>query len=348
MRIVSFVDSLELGGAEKMALSISNMLLEDVDLIGLVSLRGRGPLESKINSQIEYLPLGKKSVLDFISFYRLYRFIRKNNFEIIHAHSSTVIWALLLKLSGCKVKVLWHDHYGGRDLDKSNLRRSIKFLGSSIDFVISVSDELFQWSKKHFPKSNLILLDNFPELQELKLERKVDILHLANFRPQKDHFTLLDSLKILKDEFNLKPTFSCVGSFVDTHYSNVIKKRLVELGLDSQCQYFGPSENPEEFLFSSKIGILSSKSEGLPVSLLEYGFCGLFPICTDVGECKRVVHSNGFVVQSNDPFELARAVKNAIEDEDLNTKALAFQNKIIREYGKQKFKSNYLDFLKLN
>lgn len=347
MRIVSFVDSLELGGAEKMALSISNMLSEDMDLIGLVSLRGRGPLENKINSQIKYLPLGKRSVIDIVSFYRLYRFIRKNNFEIIHAHSSTVFWALLLKMCGCKVKVLWHDHYGGKDLDKGNLRRSIKYLSSSIDSVISVSAELHDWSKKYFHKSNLILLDNFPELQELKLERKVDILHLANFRPQKDHLTFLTSLKILKDEFNLEPSFSMVGSFVDAHYSSVVKKKLVELGLESQCQHFGPSENPEEFLYSSKIGILSSRSEGLPVSLLEYGFCGLFPICTDVGECKRVVHDNGFVVQSNDPLELARAVKNAIEDEDLHVKTLVFQNQIINGYGKQKFKSSYLDFLKL-
>ena len=154
MRIVSFVDSLELGGAERMAISISSMLIDNIDAVGLVSLRGRGPLESNINSQIKYLPLGKRSVIDVISFYKLYRFIKKNNFEIIHAHSSTIIWALLLKFCGCKVRLIWHDHYGGQNLDKGILRRLIKYFNSSIDFVISVSTELHEWSKKHF--KNLI------------------------------------------------------------------------------------------------------------------------------------------------------------------------------------------------
>ena len=48
------------------------------------------------------------------------------------------------------------------------------------------------------------------------------------------------------------------------------------------------------FLHGADCGVLSSVSEGLPVSLLEYGMAGLPVIVTDVGQCAEVVGNGRF------------------------------------------------------
>ena len=49
--------------------------------------------------------------------------------------------------------------------------------------------------------------------------------------------------------------------------------------------------NISKILNKCEIGVLSSSIEGLPVSLIEYGLAELPVVCTDVGQCSKVIQN---------------------------------------------------------
>ena len=112
MRILQIIDSLEAGGAERMAVNYANALAEKIDFSGLVSTRKEGALLDQINSNVSYMCLNKKGTFDLKALFVLRKFVVENKIEIIHAHSTSFFIAFLLKLLYPSLKLIWHDHYG--------------------------------------------------------------------------------------------------------------------------------------------------------------------------------------------------------------------------------------------
>ena len=79
MRIVQIIDSLEVGGAEKMAINYANALSKRIAFTGLVSTRAEGHLKSQLSDSVSYLFLINKKTLDFSDAFRLKKY-SKNNF----------------------------------------------------------------------------------------------------------------------------------------------------------------------------------------------------------------------------------------------------------------------------
>jgi len=82
------------------------------------------------------------------------------------------------------------------------------------------------------------------------------------------------------------------------------------------------------------IGVLSSTSEGLPLSLLEYGAAGLPVVVTDVGQCGAVVGDAGRIVPASTPDQLAKQILSLLEDGD-GRRALGqrFKQKVEDQFG---------------
>ncbi len=84
--------------------------------------------------------------------------------------------------------------------------------------------------------------------------------------------------------------------------------------------------------------MLSSKSEGLPLALLEYGLAKLPVIATKVGECESVIPNSdfGILVKPQNEHDLFKAIVYFIEhaDERLQ-KSKALNLKIKEEFSQQ-------------
>ena len=91
---------------------------------------------------------------------------------------------------------------------------------------------------------------------------------------------------------------------------------------------------------------LPSLGEGIPTALLEAAACGRPIVATDVPGCREVVvhGQNGFLVPANDPYALAGALKDLIEDESLRTRMGATGREIVLEkYTSQRVNSATCD-----
>src|SRR5262249_53456483 len=83
-----------------------------------------------------------------------------------------------------------------------------------------------------------------------------------------------------------------------------------QLGLNDCVTFFGEQSNVSTFLVSADLFVMSSVSEGLPISLLEAMSAGLPAIVTDVGGMGEVARLSGVVtlVPPSNPQAMAKAL----------------------------------------
>jgi hypothetical protein len=164
MRIIQIIDSLEAGGAERMAVNYANALAQKIEFSGLVVTRKEGALLDQINNDVSYLFLNKKSVLDLKSLYKLRRFVIENKVEIVHAHSTSFFLAFLLKLTHPKIKLIWHEHYGARVNQRGRDNLILFFISFFFSSVFVVNHQLENWVRKNLIVKKVCYIPNFAVL----------------------------------------------------------------------------------------------------------------------------------------------------------------------------------------
>ena len=92
---------------------------------------------------------------------------------------------------------------------------------------------------------------------------------------------------------------------------------MVPSGLAARVYFAGAQEEVAPWLSASDVAVLSSESEGLSNSILEYMAAGLPVIATDVGGNAEALGATGILVPSGDDARLAGAVLRCVNDRDL-------------------------------
>ncbi|MGM1056410.1 MAG: glycosyltransferase [Bacteroidota bacterium] len=310
MRVLQLIDSLRPGGAERMAVNLANALGPYVEGSYLCCTRFEGELKHAIDPTVNYLFLKKKTSLDFKALKKLKRYIVKNRIDIVHAHGTSYFLAVLLKITGTKIKIVWHEHYGGRILKKVYNFPILYAFSHFFDGIITVNPALLRWVEKNLKGKNKQYIPNFvpihPNLvpQEDIFIKDKYIVCLANLKVPKNHLNLLKSFLRVTEEF---PGYKLylIGKDYDDDYKKELEIFIKANGLSENVILKGEIINNYSLLKNAKIGVLSSDSEGLPMTLLEYGNAVIPVVCTDVGLCGDLVKGYGKVVPVRDEEALA-------------------------------------------
>jgi glycosyltransferase involved in cell wall biosynthesis len=323
MRIIQIIDSLEAGGAERMAVSYANALADTIDFSGLVASRKEGPLLNQIDKKVSYLFLNKKGLIDFKAVLRLRCFVKKNKVTHVQAHSTSFFLAFLVKLSCPSVQLVWHNHYGNSEILAKKKLIILRIIIPFFDGVIAVNQKLKIWAEEKLNFKNTIYLPNFAIKENavcvdtiLKGMEGKRIVCLANLREDKNHFLLLNVASRLKKS-HPDWTFHLVGKDFEDDYAAQIKKIIQEFDLRNTVFLYGTKQDIANILNQSEIAILTSQSEGLPVALLEYGLSKKAVIVTDVGEIPFVIQHrvNGLVVPNQNEQLFYDAIFECIGNE---------------------------------
>lgn len=112
MRIAQIIDSLDVGGAEKMAINYANALANHIDFSGIVATRKEGNLKYQIHPNVSYIFLNRKKTIDLKAVLTLKKYCKENKITHLQPHSSSYFTALLVKLVYFKIAIIWHDHNG--------------------------------------------------------------------------------------------------------------------------------------------------------------------------------------------------------------------------------------------
>ncbi len=356
MKVLQVIDTLEAGGAERLAVAYGNGLVEHVTASFLCATRAEGPLKASISKNVGYEFVQRKKTFDLKAILRLKRFIKQHRIEIVHAHATSFFIVFLVKLIYPKFKLVWHDHYGNSEHLHKRKVWPIKIASLSFSGIIAVNEILRSWSQKKLFAKKVIYLSNFAtknenEVAETFLEGKGGkrIVSLANLRPQKDHLNLLSAfLEIQKstDDWSLH----IVGKDFEDVYAASVKSYVNEHRLENSVFLYGSRNDIGHILGQCEIGVLSSNSEGLPISLLEYGLANLAVVSTDVGDCKKVIanEENGSVVPPSNAQKLSEALLELINDPSKRSKlARNFNEHIEKQYSKEHILEELINFYRI-
>lgn len=354
MRIVQLIDSLEAGGAERMAVNYANGLADKIDFSGLVVTRREGSLVEQLNKNVFYLYLNKKSLIDLKALFRLRNFVKKNKVTLVHAHSTSFFVAFLLKLTYPSLKLIRHDHYGESEFLLMRPYFVLKLTASFFRGVIAVNQKLKVWSEQVVKSKKVVYLPNFPsvenEVSEQTILKGTDgkrILCLANLREQKNHFLLLNIAKKLKKSYP-EWTFHLVGKDFEDEYSRKIKNLILAYNLQQNVFLYGSKQDVGNILTQSELAVLTSKSEGLPVALLEYGWKKKPVVVTAVGEMPKLIINceNGFVIDVEEEILFYNALLMLIENKKVrNDLGEALYDTVSRKYSSKVVLNQYLNWL---
>ena len=160
------------------------------------------------------------------------------------------------------------------------------------------------------------------------------LLSVARFVKEKDHETLLAAMKILDDK-GYDVLLVLVGSGA---LQREIEKKIIQLDLKKKIIMAGAQTNIADYLYHSDIFVLSSKSEGLPMVILEAMASGIPVVSTDVGGIAEIVSNEqtGMLVPPQEPKKLAAAIEKIVLNPGLAKKLSTQARKLMLSRFDQK------------
>jgi glycosyltransferase involved in cell wall biosynthesis len=355
MRIVQIIDSLEVGGAEKMAINYANALSTRIEFSGLVATRAEGFLKNQLSDSVSYLFLKKTKTLDFSAALRLKKYCEENKVNFLQPHSSSYFIALLVKLIYPKIQIIWHDHNGLSEFISTQKSLMLKMASFFFKGIIVVNYKLKDWAVKELNCEKVVYFPNFTnDVSIVKADTKLKgidgkrILCLANLRDQKNHFLLLEVAEKLKKS-NPDWTFHLIGKDFEDDYSRQIHDLILHKELVQNVFIYGSKNDIISIINQSEIAILTSKSEGLPVALIEYGLCKKPVVSTNVGEIPLIIKNrvNGFIVGVREIDDFYESLLQLINNEVLrNQFGAALNQTILENHSEEGVIIKYLTWIK--
>ncbi|MCC6186540.1 MAG: glycosyltransferase [Chitinophagaceae bacterium] len=334
LSIAHMIDTTNLGGAERVAVNMINDLHQNTSFqVAMIISREEGYGSALLNSDIPKICLKKNGKFDIAAFVKFIIFLKKQKVDIIHAHTNSVYWSIIAKYFFLpNLHVIWHDHLGSRISSSEKFNKGVKMWGKWIDGYICVSETMLEWAKAHIilEKNKKIYLPNYPELKEpqfSELERfkalkgNVTFLSLANYRVEKEHFTLIKSFKeVLREIPDAKLWLA--GKDIQPEYKKQVINLINELGLNDNVIDLGECKEVAALIQSADIGVVSSRFEGLPLSVLELGIYKKPIISTSVGEIPKILGDGkwGALVPPHDERTLAEEMVKLGKDVYLQIK----------------------------
>ena len=342
--VLHLIDSLEAGGAERMAVNIANLLPRDRFQSHLCVTRRGGLLERAVAAHVAMLRLGRRRTLDFSALMRLRAYIKQHGIRILHAHGSSLFSAVLGQLGRGGCALVWHDHFGGDPAARPVA--PYRLLSKFADRLLVVSPHLGQWAQQRlrYDQNRIVYLPNF--VADRRGDTSGENLHLpgragkrivcvANFRPQKNHPLLVRAMAevVSRDE---GAHLLLVGATVDARQLALVEAEIRRLRLGAHISILGQRDDVPAILARCDVGVLSSDSEGLPLSLVEYGAAGLAAVATRVGQCPAVLDQGrvGLLVRPGDERGLAETLLQLLNSpEDCRRLGWRFREWVNQSYG---------------
>ena len=256
------------------------------------------------------IKLAKRISDNWKLFFYFLRLFRKQKNSVIYANTAVVRY-IALPAFLLKKKVVWHVHeYSNNPL---TLRLHSFLIGNCSAKIIMNSPFLI--SKMRLPRRHQTKVEffryfsiiDYKDHDEIKtFVPDHDLLFAGKISIEKGALDLLQAVhEIVATKINLKVAFT--GLFVD---EKIIRDYVKANQLESHIIFYGFVPDINEFILRSKVIVLPSYRDNLPIVLLEAIMLERPVICTDVGDIRSVVthDKNGLIIQAGNIQSLKDAI----------------------------------------
>ncbi len=341
VNLLYVITKLELGGAQKQLLSLITRL--DKERFNIFLFTAQDGLLIKEASSITGLTIKKSRYLerpinplkDFLALIEIYKFIKKNNIDIVHTHSSKagILGRFVARLA--KVKFIIHTVHGWSFNDYQLLFMRSMFIGlerliaqfthklivvSCYDQQKGLKNRIGDEDKYKLIRYGIEYTEFISGDQKIKEEFGINSTDLivgmiSCFKPQKSPQDFI-KLSFLVNRILPNVKFLLVG---DGILRNQVKKLINKFQLQNKVILTGWRRDIPRILSAIDVFVLTSLWEGLPISVLEAIAFSKPVVATNTGGIEEIVveGKNGFLVQPCDIKSLSERLTVLLRNENL-------------------------------
>lgn len=355
MKILHVISSGGMYGAEAVILNLSRTLRdrghESALAVFANSAQPNDQLERRARAEgLETHAIPCRGQLDLAVPSRLRELVRTARVDVVHAHGYKADIYAAWALHGSKTPFVstchnWLDNnlllriYG--KLDRLALRKFQR--------VIAVSEGVQQRLLSSGVRADkVMLISNGIDLRPLTVverspsqTRPYTVGIVARLSAEKGVDLFLQAAAAIHESLP-ETQFVVAGDGPDRA---ALQKLIEELHLNDHARLVGRQENMPAFYASMDVLVLSSRTEGLPMALLEGMGSGLPVVATSVGEIPLVIENGqtGLLVPPEDPRSLAKAVIALLGDSELRySMGERARARVDREFSAERMTEAYL------
>jgi glycosyltransferase involved in cell wall biosynthesis len=337
------VNSLDVGGLEKIVVSLLNNIDREKYEPHLICLDAVGTLFSEVNISPDNVLVFNKLKharrfgplqFDPSIIISMRRYFIERKIDIVHSHNAApLIYAgIAAKICPRGPIVVYSEHnqiYSATGKSKFKFRYYLKLA----DQVITVSRDLQMTLTRLFGTrcpirvihngidgSRFTDVDGSRVREELGVEKDDFLIGTGVvISKQKGLIHLIDAAREIVGE-DPKIRFAIAG---DGPLRKDLQKYVAQEGLEDRINFLGYRRDIPEFISALDLYVLPSLWEGLPLALLEALAIGKPIIATRVGGNPEIVEDgvNGYIVPAGDSVALSRRIRDVRRDPNFGMKA---------------------------
>lgn len=282
MKILQVIDRLEAGGAERVFLDLTKLLLDKKIHVDTLTISAKGVLFDTIDTRATHYFLDRRNKFSLKKMLECASLCSK--YDIIHVHMrhtyAYVQLAQLISLS--KFKILFHDHYGDINTD-IRVPFTLRLLFKPT-FYIGVSASLHNWAIKHLrmdPIHTWVMRNTIiPFESKTEAVKNNKWVIVSNIRPSKNIEFAIE----FANEHN--ESLDIFGQLSNDEYGN----RIAELvNVNEKINLYTNEFNVQSKLQNYTLAIHVAHSESGPLVLMEYLIQGLPFLAHKTGEVAEVL-----------------------------------------------------------
>lgn len=328
-KILLFVTSLGIGGAERLVCDLADYYSEQGHEVSIAYLEGREKSFALRSANIKLFHLKlKRNFLSFLAvLLRFRKLIKELQPDVIHSHMyHPNIIARLTRVLVPFERLISTSHSTN---EGSKLRMlSYRVTNRFVDVVTAVSDDVAKVLRERGAISggSVVTVPNginpsrfsFNEESRKKVRKefgikKDDNLIIAAGRlsiPKNYEGLLISISKLIKKRSDFKLLIAGDGPLKEQ-----LLNKLTELNLENSVAFLGVYDDVSALLSAADLFVLSSLWEGLPLVVAEAMSCQRLVVATDCGGVREVLGDCGILVESNNNELLAIALDTALDME---------------------------------
>jgi glycosyltransferase involved in cell wall biosynthesis len=314
MRIAHVVDSMEVGGAEMLVSQMCRLQREQSHAPSVYAVGSLGPLGERMRAEGFSVQsnVGRHLPDALRTFFRIFK---ESHPDVVHLHNPTptVYAAMAARMAGVP-SIVSTRHSLVAPPRRLVVELKYACAAACCDWVAGICDATTNNMKSihSVPARKIVRVYN----GAVPLERVA-----KNQWPAKTGFTLVyvGRLAPVKNHALLLKAFhAALSSLPDLRLWMVgdgsererLERLAVELNLSERVTFWGQQMDVAPFLSAADAFVMSSKSEGLPMSLLQAFSLGVPAIVTDVGGMAEVVRlaKAGIAVSATEPAGMAAGI----------------------------------------
>ena len=316
--------TLSVGGAEVLAREFSRQGKHDFKFV-FACLDEMGSMGKKLlTSNFKVISLQRKPGIDLGAAKRLKAYCKAQNVDVIHAHQYTpFFYSSISRVLGNRLPVLFTEH--GRTFPDYRRRKRVfanQFLFSKKDRVIAVGNQVKRAliENEGIAEQKIEVIYNGIDVQRFipnadvreQTRRNLGIqsdetvvIHVARLDPLKDHLSAIRAFGLLNETPRVK--LLIVGEGPER---NNIQAEIEKLGLHARISMLGLRDDIPDLLNAADACLLTSRSEGIPLTLAEAMATQLPVVATKVGGVPEIVvdGESGILCEAGDTKSLAASI----------------------------------------